>query len=63
MKLKTIWFSILIIFAFLCVVGWTGYGQKQNASKVTWEYKIVDTAYTTEAGVDFNGLVHKGGNS
>ena len=42
MKLKPHLFLLLAVFAFICAGGWVGYGQKQNPTRVAWEYKIVN---------------------
>ena len=31
----------LVVVAFLCLVGWNGYGQRTSIKRQTWEYKTV----------------------
>lgn len=53
---KTFYLGLSLI-ALLCVLGWTGYGQKQSARKGSWEYLTVSTGeakYREAAGL--NGL-------
>ncbi len=51
---------VACVIALLLVVGWTGYGQKQNPSRATWEYmvKIERTFPGTRA--DLAGLGSEG---
>lgn len=32
---------LLAIVALFCLIGWSGYGQRQSSSKMVWEYKIL----------------------
>jgi hypothetical protein len=56
MKLKRYWLLTLALTGLLCVIGWTGSAQKQNAKRTAWEYKIV--TYTSEEA--FNELGAQG---
>ena len=38
--MKTPRLIVLLLIAVLVVAAWTAQGQKQNAAKVQWEYKI-----------------------
>ena len=42
MNLKLNWLLVVGAIALSVLVGWTGYGQKRNGSRVTWEYKAVN---------------------
>ena len=37
------WTPAVLVFAALCMIGWTSYGQKQSPKPVraAWEYKIL----------------------
>jgi hypothetical protein len=39
MKSRLVLIAILTFGTILGLIGWTGYGQKQQPSKNTWEYK------------------------
>jgi hypothetical protein len=49
---------ILGAVLFMCLVGWTGYSQKSQAPKMTWEYLVVTdptlpgVSKSFEAGVE-----------
>lgn len=42
MKWKTHWWLMVAVLASVCLMAWSGYGQKQRAARATWEYKILD---------------------
>ena len=39
MRSRLVLIAILGVVTILGLIGWTGYGQKQQPSKNTWEYK------------------------
>ncbi len=41
MRSRLVLIAILTFVTILGLIGWTGYGQKQQPSKNTWEYKTV----------------------
>jgi hypothetical protein len=41
MRSRLVLIAILAVVTTLGLIGWTGYGQKQQPSKNTWEYKTV----------------------
>jgi len=41
MRSRLVLIAILAVVTILGLIGWTGYGQKQQPSKNTWEYKTV----------------------
>jgi len=41
MRSRLVLIAILTVVTILGLIGWTGYGQKQQPSKNTWEYKTV----------------------
>jgi hypothetical protein len=48
MKISNRWISVFLVFAGLCLVGWTSYGQKQKSSRTIWEYKMVYARATNQ---------------
>jgi lipopolysaccharide export system protein LptC len=50
MELKRHWILIVVAIVVLCLVGWTGYGQKQSSKRSKWEYKVVNGL--SEAGLN-----------
>ena len=48
------------VIALLLVVGWTGYGQKQNPSRVTWEYKVKTEQSIPNSSVSLTTLGNEG---
>ena len=41
MRSRLVLIAILTVVTILGLIGWTGYGQKQQPSKNTWEYKTI----------------------
>ncbi len=39
--MRTKVYLTVVVFALLCVVGWTAYGQRQGGGRAEWEYKSV----------------------
>jgi hypothetical protein len=61
--MKTRLWVALVIIALLCLVGWTGFTQKSQASKQGYEYKVIidPTQHGTEEGNKaINGLGAEG---
>ena len=48
------------IVALLFVVGWTGYGQKQGAPRITWEYRIEGEGSTSNRQVNLAAIGAEG---
>ena len=38
---KKVWLIGIAAAILLGLVGWTGYGQKQRAPQMTWEYRVI----------------------
>jgi hypothetical protein len=39
--MKTKVYLSVVVFALLCVVGWSAYAQRQSAGRAEWEYQSV----------------------
>ncbi len=48
--MKTKSYLVLVLGMVLCLVGWTGYSQRQSSNRQVWEYKTVSTQETHFAG-------------
>ena len=55
--MKTRAHILLFIVTLLCLVGWTGHGQKKTPEQTRWEYKAVglSTAYPDEKALNSLG--------
>jgi hypothetical protein len=56
MKTKACWFLCATII--LCLLGWTSRGQSMKPTRLSWEYKVVNTWQMSEA--DLNRLGAEG---
>ncbi|HEX8162480.1 MAG TPA: hypothetical protein VF538_11445 [Pyrinomonadaceae bacterium] len=53
----------VVVFALLCVVGWSAYGQRQGGGKAEWEYRSVSIqsgTYYDEGDKRFNEMGRQG---
>ena len=58
--MKTKLSLLLAAVALLCLVGWTVYGQKQTAPKVSWEYSVTRFNNSLEASGQLNEFGKQG---
>ncbi len=61
MKLRSNWILALLVFAAMCVCGWSAFGQRQSTDSMRWEYSVkLVTGYPEDSPSLFSELGEQG---